>query len=92
MTDTEYARQFAQMGKCILCGNTVRQGAFCCARKECVEQYHCIYSKNLQRAKNNTRASGKKYENSPERLEEIKNKYKNGVTVEHIKAMLEKQK
>lgn len=35
------------------------------------------------------RHSGKKYENSPERLEEIKNKYKNGVTIEHIKAMLE---
>lgn len=79
------------MDKCLLCGNTVRQGAFICSRKECVEQYHCIYSKNWQRTKNNTRASGKKYENSPERLEEIKNKYKNGVTVEHIKAMLEKQ-
>lgn len=35
------------------------------------------------------RYSGKVYENSPEKLQAIKEKYKNGVTVEHIKAMLE---
>ena len=34
------------------------------------------------------RFSGKNYENSPERLEEIKNKYKNGVTVQDLENMV----
>lgn len=76
------------MGKCLLCGKPTRHGADICSRKECTEQYHRVYSRTWQRVKNNTRVSNKKYENSPDRLEEIKNKYKNGVTVEHIKAML----
>lgn len=34
------------------------------------------------------RYSGKKYENSPEKLQAIKEKYKNGVTIGHINQML----
>ena len=35
-----------------------------------------------------TRYSGQKYENSKERLQQIKEKYKNGITYQMIKDML----
>ena len=41
---------------------------------------YCIKSKKIR--DNNLRASRKHYENSEERLKEIKEKYKNGVTKE----------
>lgn len=37
------------------------------------------------------RYSGENYTNTSEKLQAIRDKYKNGVTVEHIKAMLEKE-
>ena len=40
------------------------------------------YNKSARIRKYNLRASGKKYENSEEKLELIKEKYKNGVTKE----------
>lgn len=49
------------------------------------------YNKNKKSKKTRFkgRFSGKVYENSPEKLQSIKEKYKNGITIEHIKAMLE---
>lgn len=77
-----------QGGKqCILCGAETR--GFVCMGSECRKIYHQIYSWTQQRAKNNIRASGKKYINPPEKIQAIKEKYKNGVSVEHIKSMLE---
>lgn len=44
---------------------------------------YCIKSKRIR--DNNLRASKKRYENSEERLMEIKEKYKNGVTMDILK-------
>lgn len=44
---------------------------------------YCIKSKRIR--DNNLRASRKRYENSEEKLMEIKEKYKNGVTTEILK-------
>ena len=44
---------------------------------------YCIKSKRIR--DNNLRASRKRYENSEERLMEIKEKYKNGVTMDILK-------
>ena len=41
---------------------------------------YCMKSKRIR--DNNLRSSGKRYENSEERLMEIKQKYKNGVTMD----------
>lgn len=43
----------------------------------------CIKSKRIR--DNNLRASRKRYENSEEKLMEIKEKYKNGVTMDILK-------
>lgn len=51
--------------------------------------YHQVYSWTRNRMKNDIRASGKKYINPPEKIQAIKEKYKNGVSIEHIKSMLE---
>lgn len=56
---------------------------------ECKKTYHQVYSWTQQRAKNNIRASGGKYINPPEKIQAIKEKYKNGVSVEIIKQMME---
>lgn len=44
---------------------------------------YCIKSKRIR--DNNLRSSRKRYENSEERLMEIKEKYKNGVTMDILK-------
>ena len=44
---------------------------------------YCIKSKRIR--DNNLRASGNRYENSEEKLMEIKEKYKNGVTMDILK-------
>ena len=44
---------------------------------------YCIKSKRIR--DNNLRASRKRYENSEEKLVEIKEKYKNGVTTDILK-------
>lgn len=44
---------------------------------------YCIKSKRIRN--NNLRASRKRYENSEEKLMEIKEKYKNGVTMDILK-------
>lgn len=72
---------------CILCGTETR--GFICTGSECKKKYHQVYSWTQQRAKNNIRASGKKYMNPPEKIQAIKEKYKNGVSVATIKSMLE---
>ena len=47
---------------------------------------YCIKSKRIR--DNNLRASRKRYENSEEKLMEIKEKYKNGVTMDILKEFL----
>lgn len=54
--------------------------------KEFRLEYYKLYSE--PRNTPDKRYSGKRYENSPEKLKAIKEKYKNGVTEEHIKEML----
>lgn len=76
-----------QGGKqCILCGIETR--GFVCMRAECQKIYHQVYSWTRNRMKYDVRASGKKYINPPEKIQAIKEKYKNGVTVEHINQMI----
>lgn len=71
---------------CVLCGAETK--GFVCMGTECRKTYHKVYSWTQNRMKLNIRASGKKYTNSLEKLNAIKNKYKNGVTVEQINKML----
>lgn len=47
---------------------------------------YCIKSKRIR--DNNLRSSRKRYENSEERLMEIKQKYKNGVTMDILKEFI----
>lgn len=82
-----YALRRKPKNKCILCGAETQ--GFICMDSECRKTYHQVYSWTQNRMKLNIRASGKKYVNPPEKIQSIKNKYKNGVTVETIKAMLE---
>lgn len=85
----EYRKKQGRQGgkQCILCGAETR--GFICKGSECKKIYHQVYCRTQQRAKNNIRASGKKYINPPEKIQAIKEKYKNGVSIEHIKSMLE---
>lgn len=71
---------------CVLCGAETR--GFICMGEECRKEYHRVFTWTYNRMKNNTRASGKHYENTPEKLNAIKEKYKNGVTDEHLKEMI----
>lgn len=55
--------------------------------KEAYSRLYCsLYTKTM--LSQNTRYSGKTYTNSKERLEQIKEKYKHGVTKAHIDEML----
>ena len=72
---------------CVLCGAETK--GFICMGSECRKIYHQVYSWTQQRYRNDIRASGKKYVNPPEKIQAIKEKYKNGVSVATIKAMLE---
>lgn len=86
-TAKELYQKKNKKNKCIVCGRPAT--TLLCELVECSKQYKNLYAKNWNRAKTNVRHSGRSYTNTPERLEEIKNKYKNGVTLEHIKAMFE---
>lgn len=55
--------------------------------KEYRTMYHYVY--NQMRDGRNIRYSGKEYTNTPERLQAIKEKYANGVTLQHIKEMVD---
>ena len=48
-----------------------------------LQTYYCNKSARIRNY--NLRASGKHYENSEEKLEQIKEKYKNGVTMDILK-------
>ena len=56
------------------------------------EQYRALYLYEMNKVrrltKNNVRYSGKDYVNSEEKLNDIKEKYKNGVTIEDITEMV----
>lgn len=79
---------------CTLCKTEIarteksRRKKYC---EECAKRLHIATVTSLLRIKRNStqeRHSGQKYENSSERLEEIKNKYKNGVTAQDIEVMV----
>ena len=53
-----------------------------------VNEYKAIYCKTAYRLKNDIRNSNKKYKNNKKKLDEIKEKYKNGVTNEILKEWL----
>ena len=72
---------------CILCGTETK--GFICSGAECQKTYHQVYCWTQNRMKLNIRASGKKYENLPEKIQALKEKYKNGISVETIKQMME---
>ena len=55
--------------------------------KRYVREYNTLYNQPLQNP--NKRFSKRKYKNSKEKINQIKEKYKNGVTIEHIKEMFE---
>jgi len=73
--------------KCVLCGAVTK--GFICMGSECRKIYHQVYSWTQNRMKYDIRASGKKYINPLEKIQAIKEKYKNGVSVEIIKQMME---
>ena len=52
------------------------------------ENFHNLYIRVYAKTHYNKRFSGKKYENSPEKLAAIKEKYKNGVSKSVIEEML----
>ena len=54
----------------------------------CRKEYNRVYAWTVNRLQNDIRASGKKYTNSNEKLQAIKEKYKNGVTDEHISSIV----
>lgn len=84
----EYRKKQGRQGgkQCILCGAETR--FYICMSSECQKNYHQVYSWTRNRMKNDIRASGKKYINPPEKIQAIKEKYKNGVSIEHINKML----
>lgn len=79
---------------CVVCGKTFEvSGRGCCKRKYCSEkckfghdqayqreyQYAAYHNVDIDYRRNNTRASGLFYENSAEKIAELRRKYKNGV-------------
>lgn len=58
------------------------------------KEFRRAYQRLYQDVRNapNKRYSGKHYENSPEKLKAIREKYRNGVTKEQINKMLEELK
>lgn len=50
--------------------------------------YRTIYCRTMYRAKNDIRSSRKEYTNDKKKLDEIKEKYKNGVTDKILKEWL----
>jgi hypothetical protein len=56
-----------------------------------MKEYRAMYYRTYQQIRDgrNIRYSGKEYTNTPERLKAIKEKYANGVTLQHIKEMVD---
>lgn len=57
--------------------------------EEYVRQYNQIRQKTIQHLKKDVRFSGREYTNSLEKLEVIKEKYKDGVKHEHVEALVD---
>ena len=51
------------------------------------KEYHMIYQRTMQRKKK--RYSGKNYENDKSKINEMKEKYKHGISLKDINEMLE---
>lgn len=88
--------------RCSLCGNltelTGRAQKYCpqcavTARRRKQREKYALEHQNDERIRrkqkmNNGRFSGRVYENTPERLEAIRQRYSNGVTLEMIEDMV----
>lgn len=74
------------MTECELCGKEFLRNSptqrFCC--RECYEEFEL-----RQRPPYKFRFSGRRYKNSEQRLDEIREKYKNGVTAEIMQEFAE---
>lgn len=84
------------MRYCDVCGiefNPVNNSQIYCKKCSMLlkrRRYNEWYNKNKrsEKIRYKGRFSGKEYENSPEKLQAIKRKYRNGVTIGHINQML----
>ena len=87
--------RFAYLAECVKCGfkkelassevSDIATGRHKNKCKECarlVKEQEAQWRKEMGKLHGRARCSGRTYENSPERLAEIKEKYKNGVTSE----------
>lgn len=75
---------------CLYCGKTFASNSnkqIFCTRNCYLKNY---YSKNKKYPVRTHRFSGKSYNNSPERILELKEKYKNGVTSEIMEEFAKK--
>jgi len=57
--------------------------------EEYVRQYNQVRQKTWQHIRKDVRFSGREYTNSLEKLEAIREKYKDGVKQEHVEALVE---
>ena len=75
-----------EMTKCELCGKEFMRHSptqkFCC--RECYKEF-----KLRQRPPGKRRFSGRSYKNSEQRLNELREKYKNGITAEIMQEFAE---
>jgi hypothetical protein len=87
--------RFAYLAECVKCGfkrelsssavSDIATGKLKNKCKECarlVKEQEAQWIKEMGKLHGRARCSGRTYENSPERLAEIKEKYKNGVTAD----------
>lgn len=87
--------RFAYLAECVKCGfkrelsssavSDIATGKHKNKCKECarlVKEQEAQWIKEMTKLHGRSRCSGRTYENSPERLAEIKEKYKNGVTAD----------
>lgn len=67
--------------ECVVCGRFFSahgENCFVCS-KECTKKYHKMYITTVYRTQNNVRNSREIYSNLPEKIQAIKEKYKNGI-------------
>ena len=87
---------------CVFCGNEIekisRNQKYCpkckikAKNKKARDKYKIVHANDVRKrnTKSFGRFSGLDYENSPEKIDEIKKKYKNGITKEMIEEMVYK--
>lgn len=67
--------------ECVVCGRFfpgLNKNSFLCS-KECKKKYWKVYVNTRYKTRNNIRNSKENYSNPPEKIQAIKDKYKNGI-------------